>query len=312
MSTEPNYPNAAGSAQVAKCAVHPTTQSANNTEGRPIQPPLHPIVNDYADLTDAELGTLRESLLYHGLCVPVVIWRGQVVDGRNRVTLCGELGIEVRYDDITDRCPTEDEMRAYVRVLNEHRRANTRPLTTAEKQARIEAALKVDPERSDRSISQEIGVSQPTVSAARRKLESRGVQKFITPSDRKSTTGKKGEGQRRTARTPTRITSKPKPSRHNLAIALNSLSWSEASPELRRKFIDGVGLRAIWDAATEEQRTISSPTGANNRSAKPPSEIVEVARRVRASTPNSAMVSLCDWVLARIMHGDEIFAATVA
>jgi hypothetical protein len=293
-----------GGTQVAKCTVHPTTQSANDVDGRRVQPPFHPIVTDYADLTDAELGTLRESLLYHGLCVPVVIWRGQVVDGRNRVTLCGELGIEVRYDDITDRCPTEDEMRAYVRVLNEHRRANTRPLTTAEKQARIEAALKVDPVRSDRAIARETGVSHTTVRENRQRLEDKGVVDSSTPSDRKSTTGKKGEGQRRTARTPARITSKPKPSGHNLAIALNSLSWSEASPELRRKFIDGVGLKAIWDAATEEQRTIlASATGTNSTSAKPPDEIVEIARRVRAGTPNSAMVSLCDWVLAAARPG---------
>jgi ParB-like chromosome segregation protein Spo0J len=251
LSTETSYPNAAGGAQVAKCAVHPTTQSANNAEGRPIQPPLHPVVDDYADLTHAELRTLRESLRSHGLCMPVVVWRGRVVDGRHRVALCRELGIEVRYDDITDRCPTEAEMRAHVQALNEHRRANTKPLTTAEKQARIEAALKVDPARSDRAISQEIGVSQPTVSATRRKLESRGVQKFITPSDRKSKTGKKGEGQRWTARTPAR---RPKPSRYNLAIALNSLSWSEASPELRRNFIDAVGLKAMWDSASPDQR----------------------------------------------------------
>jgi hypothetical protein len=90
----------------------------------------------------------------------------------------------------------------------------------------------------------------------------------------------------------------------NRAIALNSLSWSEASPEQRRKFIDGVGLRAVWDAATEEQRTIlASAISANNSSAKPPDQIVEIARRVRASTPNSAMVSLCDWVLAAAHPG---------
>jgi hypothetical protein len=46
-----------------------------------------------------------------------------VVDGRHRVRLCHELGIGLRRDDISDQCATEDEMRAYVRVLNQHRRA---------------------------------------------------------------------------------------------------------------------------------------------------------------------------------------------
>ena len=36
--------------------------------------------------------------------------------------------------------------------------------------------------------------------------------------------------------------------------ALNSLAWSEAEPEARAKFIDGVGVRALWDAMTPQQR----------------------------------------------------------
>jgi DNA-binding Lrp family transcriptional regulator len=88
-------------------------------------------------------------------------------------------------------------MRAHVRALNEHRRANTKPLTTAEKEARIEAALKADPERSDRAIAEEVGASQPTVGGKRKKLQDEGVIKSITPSNRKSKSGKKGEGQRR-------------------------------------------------------------------------------------------------------------------
>jgi len=89
-------------------------------------------------------------------------------------------------------------MRAYVKTLNEHRRANTKPLTTAEKQARIEAALKADPERSDAAIAEEVGATHPTVGHIRQKLEAEGVVNFTSPSNRKSKSGKKGEGQRRT------------------------------------------------------------------------------------------------------------------
>jgi len=38
------------------------------------------------------------------------------------------------------------------------------------------------------------------------------------------------------------------------AGALNSLAWSDAKPEARTKFIDDVGVRALWDAMTPEQR----------------------------------------------------------
>jgi hypothetical protein len=40
----------------------------------------------------------------------------------------------------------------------------------------------------------------------------------------------------------------------SIAVRLNSLSWVEADPELRVKFIDDVGPCSLWDAMTAEQR----------------------------------------------------------
>src|SRR5215831_21105040 len=110
--------------------------------------PLHPITEDYADFTDQELAALRESLKVNGQLVEVVIWNGQIVDGRHRAKLCRELGLKIKYHDIG--ATTEDKMREIVRALNEHRRARTTALTTAEKQARIGAALKANPQLSNR------------------------------------------------------------------------------------------------------------------------------------------------------------------
>jgi hypothetical protein len=136
--------------------------------------PLHPITGDYDDFTEAELEALRQSLRKHGLRVPVVIWREQIVDGRHRDRVCKEEGIPRRYNDVTKECKTEAEMRAHVAALNEHRRANTKPLTTAEKRARIEAALKANAERPNQQIAKEIGVSHHTVGDVRSDLEGRG------------------------------------------------------------------------------------------------------------------------------------------
>jgi hypothetical protein len=135
---------------------------------------LHPITGDYDDLTGDELTTLRESLRAHGLVVPVVVWRNQIVDGRHRAKLCQELGIELRTNDISKQCSTEAEMIARVRAFNEHRRANTKPLKAAEKQARIDAALKASPERSNRQIAEGLGVDHKTVGAAREELKATG------------------------------------------------------------------------------------------------------------------------------------------
>jgi hypothetical protein len=90
----------------------------------------------------------------------------------------------------------EDSMRKIVASLNQHRRARTTPLSNAEKTARVEAELKRDPARSDNAIAKTVGVAQDFVGRTRSRLETRGVISNITPSERKSTTGKAGEGQR--------------------------------------------------------------------------------------------------------------------
>jgi hypothetical protein len=51
---------------------------------------------------------------------------------------------------------------------------------------------------------------------------------------------------------------KPKTTLHKkrppFATALSTLAWSDASPDARARFIDGVGVRSIWDAMTPSQR----------------------------------------------------------
>src|SRR5215471_14762050 len=164
--------------------------------------PLHPITREYADFTAAEADAMRASLRGVGLITPIVLWHDQVVDGRNRQELCNELGIGTRYNDITERCPTDKEMRAHVAALNEHRRSRTTPLTNAEKRERVAAALKIDPERSHAAIAEEVGVTDKTVASVRAELERGSEIPNLPPANRKSRSGKKGEGQHRAPRKP--------------------------------------------------------------------------------------------------------------
>jgi hypothetical protein len=185
----------------------------NKTESELKQPaplPLHPITGEYADFTSAELVVLRDDIRLNGQRVPAIIWRGQTVDGRHRAMVCAELGIPLKTEDITDQCPTAEAMRAYVASLNQHRRSRTTPLTNEEKRARVEAALKADPARSDVAIAEEIGVTQPFVSGIRKDLEAKGVITVITQDKRKSRTGRTGQGARRTTG---RRARKPAPSK---------------------------------------------------------------------------------------------------
>jgi hypothetical protein len=156
--------------------------------------PLHTITKEFADFTEAETAALRASLKESGLLVPIVIWQSRIVDGRHRERLCRELGIKATYKDITGLCPDEQDMRRYVAGLNQHRRSRTAPLTSAEKRTRIVEALKADAARSDRAIAEKVGVSDKTVASARAK---QGAE-IPHPTERKSRSGKKGEGQRKT------------------------------------------------------------------------------------------------------------------
>jgi len=158
--------------------------------------PLHPVCADYADFTGAEADAMRESLRKLGrLVTPIALWRDQIVDGRHREMFCRELGIDLRYDDLTDRCPTEEAMRAHVAALNEHRRARTTPLTIKEKRTKVDAALKADPKRSDRAIDEATGTSDPFVAKRRKKLSKKGANVSTPPAQRRSRKGKSGEGQ---------------------------------------------------------------------------------------------------------------------
>jgi len=78
---------------------------------------------------------------------------------------CKLTGVALRIDDISTK--SEEEMQSMVRALNEHRRANTTPLTEKEKRALIIEELSANPERSDREIAKKTGVSHPTVGKVR-------------------------------------------------------------------------------------------------------------------------------------------------
>lgn len=138
---------------------------------------LHPITGKYADFTKDERKKMRASLKAIGQQQPIYTWQGRIVDGRHRDDILRELEIEPNYEDFGDI--PEEEMKAKVEALNEHRRANVTPLTRAEQKAnvqRIEEALLADPERSDRSIALSLDppTSHTTVARVRSALEASG------------------------------------------------------------------------------------------------------------------------------------------
>ena len=53
-------------------------------------------------LSPARYARLLASIRAHGLRRPIVVWRGQVIDGLHRLKACAEAGVEPRYEVLDD------------------------------------------------------------------------------------------------------------------------------------------------------------------------------------------------------------------
>jgi hypothetical protein len=138
-----------------------------------------------------------------------------------------------------------------------------------QKRELIGKLIKADPTKSDRQIAKQVGASPTTAGKVRSDLEAKhDVSKVDTRTDTK--------GRQQPVHKP-KTTSPPRPatnvekvstsaikgtasksttsSKDNLAPQLNSLSWSDATPELRVKFIDNIGVRDLWHAMTLQQKS---------------------------------------------------------
>jgi len=112
-----------------------------------------------------------------------------------------------------------------------------------------------------------VGVDDETVGSVRRDLEARSeipnVAKTTDTKGRQQPVHKPRAALTRPATavekisTPVRrytATRSFRSSKANLAPQLNSLSWSDATPELRVKFINAVGVRDLWHSMNIEQK----------------------------------------------------------
>lgn len=85
---------------------------------------LHPVVHTFRKLTDEEYKALRASIVSNrGCTVPVVRWRDQIIDGRNRVEICEAEGLPFPISDVDFE--TEEEAVSHAWTLNRDRRHAT-------------------------------------------------------------------------------------------------------------------------------------------------------------------------------------------
>ena len=108
--------------------------------------PLHPLCSIFPQMSDEEFDALRDDIKQHGQRDAIVLWDGQILDGRHRMQACLALGIEPKFRTVE---MSWEEAKAYVLSVNLTRRhldASQRAII-ASRLATLQKGV-----RSDRSI----------------------------------------------------------------------------------------------------------------------------------------------------------------
>jgi hypothetical protein len=115
---------------------------------------------------------LRDNIAINGVLMPILTDGGspvrKIIDGTYRKSIADELGYNC--PEIVQGGLNEEEMRTLARALNLARRQ----LTSEQKRQLIADQLLETPNRSNRWISKQLGVSHPTVSSVRAEMEATG------------------------------------------------------------------------------------------------------------------------------------------
>ena len=96
---------------------------------------IHPLCASSTDIPADEFEQLKLDIKANGQKLPILLWNGQVIDGRHRLRACEEVGHRPRFDDVS-LLVVEEDLPAFVRSCNELRRHETPA-------QRIEAAIRL-------------------------------------------------------------------------------------------------------------------------------------------------------------------------
>ena len=81
--------------------------------------PFHEATSLFPDMTPEEFAALKSDIAVHGLRQPILVFRNQVIDGRQRLRACKELGLAPHYITVN---VTEKTVTGYIVSMNLKRR----------------------------------------------------------------------------------------------------------------------------------------------------------------------------------------------
>jgi ParB-like chromosome segregation protein Spo0J len=165
---------------------------------------FHPLAGKFPLMEGEEFDALVADIKAHGLREPVVLFENMILDGRNRYRACEAAGVTPGFrvavqspDQSNIARPLITDPTAYVISANIHRRH-----LTAEDRAKYLATLIArSPEKSDRALAKEAGVSHPTIAKARKQAEATGK---ALPVEKR--TGADGKARKQPAKKSTKKT----------------------------------------------------------------------------------------------------------
>jgi hypothetical protein len=133
--------------------------------------PVHPAANLFPPMSKDELRELGEDIKANGLVSSIVLYKGKLLDGRNRLDameLVGERLDRSRIKSLSNQLGESVDPHDFVIAANLHRRH----LTGEQKREIIAKVLKAKPVASNRQIAKQVKADDKTVASVRRDLES--------------------------------------------------------------------------------------------------------------------------------------------
>jgi ParB-like chromosome segregation protein Spo0J len=124
----------------------------------------HSLANEDRMMNDQELEGLKASIRTYGLRVPIKVFEGKILDGRNRHKAGIAVGYRFKPSDFEYYEGTPATAKKYADDLNLHRRH----LTADDKNKRVLKMLEDHPEWSNRKIAELCDVSHTTVGNQRK------------------------------------------------------------------------------------------------------------------------------------------------
>jgi hypothetical protein len=153
--------------------------------------PFHPLADIFPLMEGEEFDALVADIKANGLREAIVLYDGMILDGRNRYHACRAAGVEPTIQRYEKGGLELQDPVAWVISRNIHRRH----LTPEDKIKYLAQLIAAQPEKSDRLLAKQTGVTHPTIAKARRTAEATGK---ALPVDKR--TGADGKARRRPAK----------------------------------------------------------------------------------------------------------------